>query len=61
MGVAEDLPDGTTAVIIAWENTWAVRLQPALADAGGLVILHERIDPQDVTVAFEAIAITEDA
>ena len=55
--VAADLPDGTSAVIIAWENVWAVRLRQAIAAAGGVVALHERIDPTDVTMAVESLVV----
>ncbi|MET1007357.1 MAG: DUF6325 family protein [Propionibacteriaceae bacterium] len=57
--VAADLPDGTSAVIIAWENVWAVRLRSAIDAAGGVVALHERIDPADLTVAVEALVVVE--
>jgi hypothetical protein len=57
--VAADLPDGTSAVIIAWENVWAVRLRSAIDAAGGVIALHERIDPADVTVAVEALVVVE--
>lgn len=55
--VAADLPEGTSAVIIAWENVWAVRLRGAIDAAGGVVALHERIDPTDVTVAVESLTV----
>lgn len=59
--VADDLPNGSSAVIIAWENVWAVRLGQAIAAAGGVVALHERIDPNEVTVAVEAVLVTTEA
>lgn len=58
-GVAAELPEGTSAVIIAWENTWAVRLRTALADAGGVVALHQRIEPAEIAVAVEAFAMVD--
>lgn len=58
-GVADELPEGTSAVIIAWENIWAVRLRQALADAGGIVAVHQRIEPTELAVAVEAFAVVE--
>ena len=58
--VAAELPDGTSAVIIAWENVWAVRLHQALADSGGIVALHERIEPPSITSAVEALVLVEE-
>lgn len=59
-GVADGLPAGTSAVIIAWENVWAVRLHQALHAAGAVVALHERIDAEAVAAAAQA-AVTTDA
>jgi hypothetical protein len=57
--VAAELPEGTSALIIAWENVWAVRLRQALAEAGGVVALHERIDPMQLSAAVEAVVVAE--
>ncbi|MFI5428569.1 DUF6325 family protein [Aeromicrobium sp. UC242_57] len=41
--IAESLPSGTAAAVIAWENTWATAISRVVADAGGVVLAHERI------------------
>jgi len=46
------LDPGSTALIVAWENLWAVRLRSAIFDAGGWVVAHERIDPTLLADAF---------
>lgn len=61
LDVGAELPPGTSAVIIAWENVWAARLRLALHEAGGVIALHERIQPDDVAVAVQAVAVTQDA
>ncbi len=58
--VAAELPVGTSAVIIAWENIWAVRLQQALASSGGVVALHQRIEPAGITSAVESLVLVEE-
>ena len=52
----EVLDPGTTAAVIVWENIWARRLVSAIADAGGILVAHDRIDGGTVAaliVAFE--------
>lgn len=61
LDVGAELPPGTSAVIIAWENVWAARLRLALSEADGVIALHERIEPDAVAVAVQAIVVTEDA
>lgn len=41
--IAHDLPAGTAAAIIAWENTWAAGISHVVSHAGGFVLAHERI------------------
>jgi hypothetical protein len=57
--VAQGLPDATTAVILAWEDTWAVRLRAALAEAGGVIARQERIDAEDLAAVLETFAVTK--
>ncbi|MET0693801.1 MAG: DUF6325 family protein [Propionibacteriaceae bacterium] len=59
--VAAELPEDTSAVIIMWENTWAVRLRQELAEAGAVFALHERIDPTQLEVTVEAVSISDRA
>ncbi len=49
--VAEGLARGEVAVILAAEHTWPARFARALADSGGSLGLHARIDPEVVATA----------
>lgn len=53
--VAEGLPLNSSAVIIAWENTWAARLADALRKSDGQLLLLERIPRDDVERAVAAL------
>lgn len=53
--VAEALLPGTSAAMIAWENTWAIKAVQAIAAKGGFLIAQERISAVDVAAAFEEI------
>ncbi len=50
----EVLDPGTTAAVIVWENIWARRLVSAIADAGGILVAHDRIDGGTVAALIEA-------
>ncbi|HET8971031.1 MAG TPA: DUF6325 family protein [Candidatus Nanopelagicales bacterium] len=54
--VAEGLPPGSTAAMLAWENTWAIETAVAIRRAGGEVLAHERIPAPDVQAVLEALA-----
>jgi sulfoquinovose isomerase len=56
--VAAELPEGTSALVVAWENTWTVRLRAALSELGGAVTRHERIGPR-AGLAMEGFAVEE--
>lgn len=51
-GVADALPPGSLALMVAWENMWAVRLRSAIFDAGGLIVAHERIADDAMAAAL---------
>jgi hypothetical protein len=53
--VGEGLPPGSSAALIAWENTWAIKAVQAIAANGGFLIAHERISAPDVSAALDAI------
>ncbi len=57
--VASELPPGSSAVLVAWENMWAVRLRGAIADAGGAIVAHERIDAERITDTYSRLEVTE--
>lgn len=48
--VADELPDNSSALLIAFENVWAAKLVGALAEANAQVIDYVRI-PADVAEA----------
>jgi hypothetical protein len=42
------LEPGNTAALIVWENTWARKLISAIRDAGGELLVHDRLDAETV-------------
>ncbi len=46
-----DLPDGSSALVLAIEHLWAVPLRDAVRDAGGIVIGHRSFTLEDL-IAF---------
>jgi hypothetical protein len=46
--LVDDLPDGTSALVLAIEHLWAIPLRDAVRDAGGIVIAHRSITPEDL-------------
>ena len=47
-GVLDDLPDGSSALVLAIEHLWAIPLRDAVRDAGGLVIGHRSVSLEDL-------------
>ena len=41
-GLVDELPDGTSALVLAIEHLWAIPLRDAVRDAGGLVLARAR-------------------
>jgi hypothetical protein len=50
-GLLDELPDGSSALVLAIEHLWAVPLRDAVRDAGGLVLGHRSLTPEDL-IAF---------
>ena len=50
-GLVDDLPDGSSALVLAIEHLWAVPLRDAVRDAGGIVIGHRTLTVEDL-IAF---------
>ena len=46
-----DLPDGSSALVLAIEHLWAVPLRDAVRDAGGIVLAHRSLTMEDL-IAF---------
>ncbi len=47
----DELPDGSSALVLAIEHLWAVPLRDAVRDAGGLVLGHRSLTPEEL-IAF---------
>jgi hypothetical protein len=43
-----ELPDGSSALVLAIEHLWAVPLRDAVRDAGGIVMAHRSLTPEDL-------------
>ena len=54
-----DLPDGSSALVLAIEHLWAIPLRDAVRDAGGLVIGHRSVSLEDLVAL--GIVLGDDA
>ena len=50
----EGLPNGSAVMMLAWENTWAIRASMAIREAGGMLVSMERIPADDVQAVLDA-------
>ena len=57
--LTEDLPDGSSALVLAIEHLWAVPLRDAVRDAGGVVLAHRSLTIEDL-ISF-GIALGDEA
>ena len=46
----DELPDGSSALVLAIEHLWAVPLRDAVRDAGGVVLGHRSLTPEELVV-----------
>jgi uncharacterized membrane protein len=46
----DELPEGSSALVLAIEHLWAVPLRDAVRDAGGLVLAHRSLSAEDLVV-----------
>ena len=53
----EELPDGSSALVLAIEHLWAMPLRDAVRDAGGVVLGHRSLTPEDLIALGIEIAI----
>jgi hypothetical protein len=44
----DELPDGSSALVLAFEHLWAVPLREAVRDAGGVVLAHRSLSAEDM-------------
>ena len=47
-GLLDQLPDGSSALVLAIEHLWAIPLRDAVRDAGGIVLGHGALTPEDL-------------
>jgi hypothetical protein len=50
-GLLDELPDGSSALVLAIEHLWAIPLRDAVRDAGGIVLGHRSLTAEDL-IAF---------
>jgi hypothetical protein len=48
LGLIDELPDGSSALVLVIEHLWAVPLRDAVRDAGGLVLAHRSLTPEEL-------------
>ena len=51
VGLLDELPDGSSALVLAIEHLWAIPLRDAVRDAGGVVVGHRSLTVEDL-IAF---------
>jgi hypothetical protein len=49
-GLLDELPEGSSALVLAIEHLWAVPLRDAVRDAGGLVLGHRSLSAEDLVL-----------
>ena len=47
-GLLDELPEGSSALVLAIEHLWAIPLRDAVRDAGGVVLGHRSLTPEDL-------------
>ena len=60
-GLLDELPDGSSALVLAIEHLWAVPLRDAIRDAGGIVMAHRSLAAEDLVALGMAIGAEADA
>jgi hypothetical protein len=52
LNFAEEMPNGSAASLLVFENTWAAHFVQAMKNVGGEVLLYGRIPADDVAAAL---------
>ena len=55
--LAAELPDGSSALVLAIEHLWAIPLRDAVRDAGGLVLGHRTLTAEDLVALGMVIGV----
>lgn len=50
----ERLEPNSSAALVLWENSWASKLNAAIADSGGEVLMHDQIPAEIVAMALDS-------
>ncbi len=61
LSVLEDLPDGSSALVLAVEHLWAIPLRDAVRDAGGVVLAARSLTPEKMVVLGMLAAVVDEA
>jgi uncharacterized membrane protein len=56
IGIADSLPEETSALIILWENKWAEKIKAAILDHHGFLVAHARIQPEALAALNDELA-----
>ncbi len=59
-GLLDELPEGSSALVLAIEHLWAMPLRDAVRDAGGVVLGHRSLTPEDLIAFGIDIAVEAD-
>jgi uncharacterized membrane protein len=59
-GLLDELPDGSSALVLAIEHMWAIPLRDAVRDAGGVVLGHRSLTPEDLIAFGMDVAVEGD-
>jgi hypothetical protein len=60
VGLLDDLPDGSSALVLAIEHLWAVPLRDAIRDAGCIVLAHRSLTTEDLVALGLVIGDIDD-
>ena len=61
LSVLEELPDGSSALVLAIEHLWAIPLRDAVRDAGGVVLAARSLTPEKMVVLGMLAAAVDEA
>ena len=53
----DELPEGSSALVLAIEHLWAIPLRDAVRDAGGLVLGHRTVTAEDLVALGMVIGV----
>ena len=56
VAAAAEMQPGSTGVLVVWENTWARRLRQAVVQSGGRLVVHDRLESDEVAAAMKTPA-----